>query len=506
MIKKITELIPFKSDLEKLLFHREFESLREKSSVGILGFALILLITFSALGFSVGSIDYLEKRMDNPLTDWLNVTIPDKSRDDAEAIIDTFAINSRKADFGLEEIMPFRNFSAELVNSKGNAPFCFGRSISATANPDLIDIIISGQNLIHLNIPDYKTEYENGGAVVVTEKLLERLGINLITSQKRIQAQIGESRIFLKIIAVVREIPSGYEGAEFLCSPKFQNYYEGASSIDLGRGVFNFISDFHDTQKITQTIDPNNEYEITLDESSEFIISDDIQHRKYKVRGTNKIYDRIGFVKKLSNSFPDNEFYPYYSFTTEDEDDEIIDNPENLTFIFSNWKNIREFKTFVDNNFPNLRIDMTDVKEKENFNLVSSLTTLLATFLFFFGILAVGALFYGILKNHLESNSSNLGTLKAFGLKSKKLNTLYLKVIAYFIGLSLFPAILIGIILHFLLPVMLQSTFGNETIFNFFNIFILLAIIFFVMLCYFILYLINTGILKKTPGDLIFGR
>lgn len=505
MIKYLIQFIPFRSDMEKILFERELDALKKESVAGILGLAIILLFTFLTLGVAVGSLDYLEKRMNNPMTNWLNVSINNENRSEVQRIMQYFNEEKKRTDFGLQKIIPFRNFIAEFVNLNGGAPFFFGRAISSEKDSSLIDMIISGENLIHLHESDYQYAFENRGAIIVTEKLLKQLGVHTTQSQKKIKVLIDQHFIFLNIIAVVRSIPSGYEGADFLCSPRFQNFYEASKTLDHSRGVFSFISDINNPIEIEHYLHNQRYEDAKVRLVSDFSLSTNQKHSLFNIHANIKGKDRLSILEILSENFPKNDFFLHYPFTTEYENNEIIDIPENLTFVFNNWEAITQFDFFVNEFFPLLKLDLAHVKEKENFNLVSKLTFILAIFLFTLGISSVGILLSGILKTHLQRNYSNIGIFQAFGWKRKNLNQFYLKVIAYFIGTSLIPAISIGIILHFSLPP-LMSIWNTESIFNFLNIYIFLAILFFASLCHIVLYIVNLGIIKKSPGDLIYQR
>ncbi|HKL03622.1 MAG TPA: hypothetical protein VJ911_08100, partial [Cryomorphaceae bacterium] len=65
-MKGFLKLLRLHSDYERLFFLNEYRTLLGKNS-RIIGFLIVILfLTFLALGYSIGSIQYLEKRMSNP--------------------------------------------------------------------------------------------------------------------------------------------------------------------------------------------------------------------------------------------------------------------------------------------------------------------------------------------------------------------------------------------------------------------------------------------------------
>ena len=66
-----------RSDFELIFFSNEYKALAGNNLRTILALFTILFFTFLALGFAIGSLENLEKKMDNPFTNWVALPIFD---------------------------------------------------------------------------------------------------------------------------------------------------------------------------------------------------------------------------------------------------------------------------------------------------------------------------------------------------------------------------------------------------------------------------------------------
>jgi hypothetical protein len=65
----------FFKDFERIFFIREYTALAGRNQKVLITLAIILFFTFLALGFAYGSLANLEKKMNNPYTNWVDLPI-----------------------------------------------------------------------------------------------------------------------------------------------------------------------------------------------------------------------------------------------------------------------------------------------------------------------------------------------------------------------------------------------------------------------------------------------
>ena len=107
----------------------------------------------------------------------------------------------------------------------------------------------------------------------------------------------------------------------------------------------------------------------------------------------------------------------------------------------------------------------------------------------------------------------NIGTFKAFGLDSKTLQRIYLKVIFQVIlmsmGIAMFVSWMFGYFGGMRLFLMAFGTDNLEKGQNYFLLYewwTLISVVLILLISYIVLSFTARRILKKTPGDLIYNR
>ncbi len=198
-------------------------------------------------------------------------------------------------------------------------------------------------------------------------------------------------------------------------------------------------------------------------------------------------YDLSGF---------ENEFYSY----------------DNLSVNFTSLDRIREFSSFLFE-LKNLKIDMSQIESKENYNFVSKLTIFISGFLVIFSVISIILFLSNLIKVHINKIKPNLGTFKAFGLSNPVIVRIYsilsLGFLLYAIVIALGISLLIGEtgLFRFLFRVSGTVIDENSSYFDLLTdikTYIALAAIVLVSLV--VLPWNIWKMLDKTPGDLIYKR
>jgi len=508
MLQLYKYLTKINSEFRSFFFNRELSSLQNKTTKGVLLLAIVFGLSLIAISFSVGGMNFLNERMDNPLTNWLNVVVNSNNYKQLDELKDYFKADSVKQRFNLRFVEDYKSFPIYFMQVGGGEYRGWGRSISSNRNKTLLDAILQSKNCEQQILPrgaDFDQHYAETGGLVLTKSFLEELGYDAPMQVRRIPVYLeaANKKIWVKVLAIVKEIP-GRAGMKlhFICSPKFYNFYDKPGTLPDRSVHLQFIS----SESQDQITDLLYQYDATLAlkiEQRPYEVTNDETHYQYLVRAKKGRLEQDTISNFLEKKLP--FFSRFYEWTSENKPDRLVGGdttPDNVSFVFQDWREIRSFKSFMQQRFDDFPISLLQVEEKENFNLVSGLTSGLAFFLFGFSLLSTGIFIYNLLYSHLKDNSSNLGTLKAFGLDNLLLRQTYLKIVGWFLLKALVPAIILTLLIGFTFQLLID----DYQVFSFFNPYVFLAIAMIVGFSMLITQWTIKTILRHSPGDLIYQR
>jgi len=510
MLQLYKQLTKINTEFRSFFFDRELFSLQHRTTRGILLLTTVFLLSLVAISFSVGGIKFLNERMDNPLTNWLNVVVNSNNYEQLGTLQTYFESDSIKNNFNLKLVEDYKSFPIYFQHDNGGEYRGWGRSISHNRNPTLLAALLQPENYEQEIMPfgeEFNNYYSEMGGLIITKTFLKELGYESVEKVRKIPIFLEAANnkiIWVDILGIVKEIP-GREGMNmhFICSPKFYNFYDKPGQMRDGSRHFSFISKVTDEANLLAIVQKNHtDLALKIDKEPFEIISGQT-HLKYTIKPREGNLKKEALSSNLQKELP--FFSRFYKWTSENKPDRLTGgdtSPDNVSFVFKDWRQIRRFKAFMQKEFDDFQISLLQVEEKENFNLVSRLTSGLAFFLFGFALLSTGIFIYNLLHAHLKENSSNLGTLKAFGLDNELLKSTYLKIVGWFLLRTLSPAIILTLIIGLLF----QLFIGEYQVFSFFNPFVALAIIIIIGFSIMITRWTIGHILKHPPGDLIYQR
>lgn len=506
MRRIISILLNIKGDFQNLFIFNEFEELTGKSRSGIITLTVILTLTFLALGFAIGGINYLKEKMDDPFTNWVNLQVENSYRDKVVPIQLEMEEDSMKSKFMLNNIGQYNLERCPVINEYDGEEYNLKlRTIDFEDN--LLTEILSARkgNVVSGYKYQEGTELEiEKCGVIIKESTLIDLGYENVQEVKRIAIKIDDYVIFPEVTAVVKEIPNL---ADFIVSSHFYrlifssfdetNFINTATSNRL-----EVLTSSRDEGKIDSEI-----REILADYDVGSTGMDSLETQVDVVKTIATVYfqdyykprqlDTIFSLLKENSALQFNRFTSWECNVGRDFD---ISDPYYISFNFNQLDKVRDFKNYLDDRYQ-VVISMDQVEQKENFALVSRLTGFISLILFGFSILSIVFYVNSLLRTHLEKIKMNLGTLKAFGLNNQFLTSSYLKIILTFIGIS----IVIAFILCAIWDLIEGNLFANSY-FDVFNWKILLAIIVIILTALVTSQRTIRKTLMKTPGDLIYNR
>ena len=499
-----------------------------KKKLNLSAFLILFILTagFLAIGFANGSLGDLAKKMSDPFVNWLDVELTDKYRYQPDKITNKLKEPGNFEKFSISQISRFSQFSILIHDEKlQGSRFLKGRTISLN---DEILAKLTGEKFL-VKGSGFTSEKDIG--LIVTESFFQKyhynensLFIKLIYSSENEEDKI----IPIPIKAVVKELPGDND---FLATDYFK--YELYHSR-------NFPQPFNPyrTERLL-IFAPVNEDEsfVLLDSLDVFLrkntggifLSDPQTYKEsYKtghvlaVNFNNKY--SLNQIDSIFSVVQKNEIFKKYSFTQfyrtnfdNRSKAEIIH--DNLSINLNDIDNVFQLKEFLLSEF-NISLDIARVELLNNFYKVKKITIALSWTIIFFAIFSVNIFVFFYLYISLYKQRIHLGSLKAFGLTSKRLSKFYIHKMMNFLmrilGISLISSIVLGyagfvkLIWQIFTGMKTESLYFKlvdfQNIWDVKNLSMPIFVILLIIGTYFSLKIAGNRILSYSPGDLVKDR
>lgn len=525
MKKRWIEMISGKvhPDFFNLFLLKEGKELLGKKYKNFWILLTILFGTFLTIGFANGSLEYLQKKMSDPFVNWVSVNVP-FGRSNVQIIIDQLQTPEIQQRYELDTITGYFELMLQLTGpEKNNSRLYKGRSISSQS--PIQQQVLSGKNFVW----GRKKIYENDYGLILTHDIFEELGYDKNSSVVFMSLSISDSlklNVPVPIIAIVEELPGL---ADFAFTPYF--YYQrnfvspNPFKIDKyktinfsvktrGNEIEKQIDQLQDSMfSMLSTSSFNEEFgpRVYIDKDSIYTnggLKAEISFFPEPDQADLKaIYDEIIESKQL-NKFKLSRIYDFNFYH--------IQNINQIEFhllsvYFKDLNNIRAFKDYLKLEH-DMEIDMSLIEAKENYNFISRLTRIISVILIAFSIFSLSLFISNVFVRHVEKIGMNLGTFKAFGLDNKVLKKIYLLLMFVLllsaIIISLILAWILGElgIINLILSILDYKLENNQDFFNLGSYWTLLFVVIILTALFVFLNRITNTQLRKTPGDLIYGR
>ena len=508
------KLIGIRSDFEGLFFKNEYLTLSRQSSSGMLTLVVILLLTFLALGFSIGGLEYLDEKMNNPYTNWLDIQINSETREHVPEIEEFF---DKQENLKIFDIKNYGKYRISFERLKHEAPLRYEthqfKYRTFEPNSDIVKRILeveSGNVVVkHFEEEDISEFLSNSCGIIITQEALERfLGCINYETQKLIRLDLDDKDIYLPILAVVKQLPNR---CDFACTPRMLNMLDRplheTNFIDNRLGTSNivkFVADIDDIPGIESSLrEEFPDMRINKLKNSAFDINSQEEHFLYEVIMLDYLEyrDRDSILMNIKAMDLNNgKIVSAYYETNCPNKFNYIESPTYMAFNFEELLNVRHFQDTMKSMF-NIEVSMSQVEAKENFALVSRMTYFISIVLFGFSLASIVFYVDSLLKTHLQKVKTNLGTLKAFGLTNKFLVNSYIKIVFTFLVLSIIFAYVISVLFD-----IGESILRSETYFNLMNWQLYVAIGLIILFSLYKSLRTISKILSDTPGNLIYNR
>ncbi|MFN0030906.1 MAG: ABC transporter ATP-binding protein [Flavobacteriales bacterium] len=517
----------------KKLFHtNEYRVLAGVKKRNLIVFTALLALTLLAIGFANGSLQYLEKQMNNSFVNWVTLQIPASRSGDAKDLEAALMKSDVRDQYSIKSVSTYSlNYGVQILNKKEDR----GRRVRArdvNAKRDyLLPEIVRDNNKVK-----GENFRENDLSVIVTTKLLEDFGydpdadeILMVYDTSHVDMQSPPLHVPLYIRAIVREIPGKFQ---MLVTNDFSHALNDDQVYDLrnsANGITYYIkADKETASKFADDLKQCIERMQTSDLSAS--VYDIVEHTQTSNVGYNIDIVFNGYDIDLATNGQLNQsilqsdimkkwqgvakrIYDYsadYSFQTPDDPSDDV-----ISINLSNLDNIRNFQNYIANEFNRdgdigiFELDPGLVKEKENYNFMSYVVLIICWIVIVLGVLSLALYIYNVLGTHLNKIKMNLGTLMAFGLSASNTSNIYMRIVIRFVLLALCMALLASIAIGYSLSFLFSFLFVLESDVQYFQLLHLntwIALVLILATSLLVAKFTMRKILDRTPGDLIYNR
>lgn len=476
----------------------EFKLIAGKLYLNLVIVALIFLLSLLTIGLGKGVTQYLEQKMKDPFIRFVDLQIPASAAGFEWQSLNKDTLRKR---FNYSAIEPvffrFMNFRTKKGTVSGKA-----RKIKTSS--EFYKYLSSNAGVFITN-PLKSTFSNKGYGVIVTQKFINDLNYNFRkTPFIKYQVKVGNNRHFipLPIAGVVKKLP---------------NYTDLLISKKLEKAIVNK----NQVLAVDQSVHRNYLRIYTEAESEKITKLQEKGFRKVAQSdvafGDGQILEKTGIAtlssefEQAKNMLNDNCLRLYNLDRSFAGKFEYRPSEDFVTFPFNNLDSVYAFNEYLMNNTKSdLRLNMSTIESKENFQLFNQISRFLSFSLIVFSILVVILFVTNVILAHIERNKKNLGTLKAFGLPNISIVLVYTLIAGLMVLIAFAIAIgvsyLIGNPLLDLLTQFMELNVERGSIaFQLYSIWIILG--FFILIPIIVLFnrLFKT-LSNQTPGDLVFGR
>jgi len=515
-------------DYFKLFALREGKVLLGKHWSTLWLLSAVLTVTFLAIAFSNASMKYLSDKMNDPFIRWMD--IPNQSEGDLEGLSSALADPDNMALFDYSGFQSDYYWAVMFFGKDPRTIEFFRGRFFQDMHTDLMSAILDKENLVDdCCIADFASLPEDYVGVILTKDALNRLGYEKAPAFIEIQGyspgadtlgftvtQDGFARIPLPVTAVVRRLPSNVD----FVAPQFlrqqldnDNKYPFnlSANPEYARSLHYFVPETIDYDTFKEALREAGEKGMSvspfLDEFSFYKpeLASHVPGDYISLIGTYNqlIPEEVAAVDSaILKVWGDRGVKRVFDYSFSDY---TIHEKAYISVYFNTLAHVREFDSFVNDDY-HIKVDMSQVNAKENFNAVSVMAAILSGAIIVFAITCIILFIVNLLQSYFQKVQRNIGTFKAFGISNHRLTFVYVLIV----GSAILGAILIALGLTSLLQGGLDA-FGilKEGAYSYLSLWgtkTTMSIVIILAVSVLTVYIVMEHLLRQTPGDLIYDR
>ena len=513
----------------KLLAQRESKVVLGKYYSNMWILAIVFIATFVSIAFSNGSMIYLEEKMNDPFTNWVDIPRDSDNRnfEDFKSVLEKKEICDK---FSIKRVQYDNYLSLNIFNQEcSTTHYLRCRYFGDMDSTDIVNAIFTDDNIVNGCRIDRNFQTKNSLGVIMTLDAILRLGysadslptfINYCAANKDADKRFGIELYHKKyipmplpVLAVVKRLPSNLD---FIASSRL--FY------DISNQVFELKEHPEYIENILFSVKKG--YENTFKKKLEALeLPDGVPavstlpvvkgaHDNVKNWRDDELfqvyfgYDRlpdsfyISISKEIELACDANAVKHIYGYVETTDPPSIGDF---LSVTFSSLDAIRAFEKFAKDNF-DVRIDMSLVNSKENFNAVSVMANILSWAMIIFSIICIVMFIVNMLQSYFQKVKRNMGTFKAFGINSTELIRVYVMIMLAIVLIAIAIALGVSWFAEIIMPCFGFVKEGGFNYLSLWNEKTLWSICIIILSTIVTVCIVMRRLLKQTPGDLIYDR
>lgn len=515
----------------QLLIKRESKEVLGKHYINLWLLTLVLTAMFISIAFSNGSLDYLSYKMNDPFTNWVNISNGYGSSEFSrfQSAIETPEIQQH---YGFTDVQADKQFSLTFVGANGRQHYLQNRFFGSL-NSDLVKAILSEDNVVGGCAMPFDRITDTTVGFIITEDVLRKLGYtpdNIPAYIDHLSPSEGADSLGVNLIdgqfalapvpllGVVKRLPGNMDmiAARYF----FEQYNDDSkypfdlNKIDYQRSLLFFadasvseddllaaaVAAAPDSLKQAITIardqygsfrqieawKEGNIYALYIDNINTL----PVQAVQEIAAGVATAYDGRADVKRIFDYDSSEHRLPEYDF---------------LSVNFSSLDSIRAFEAYAKDGF-NVQIEMSQVNAKENFNAVSVMANILSWAMIVFSMVCIIMFIINMLQSYFQKVKRNIGTFKAFGISSASLVSVYALIIVLIVVAATVISLCVSWIVQEVLPLLGVMKDGEFNYLSLWSLKTVWSTVIVIVATLATVKLVMGRLLHSTPGDLIYDR
>lgn len=521
------------SDYFKLFIKREGKVVLGKRLSTVWLLLTVMSMTFTAIAFSNGSMEYLAFKMDDPFTLWVDIKNDGTFSDNQITGLGyddlLFDINRDENKLLYHYIASEEDYESRFNfwKADGENPLTLKGRFFENVSTQLFEKILEKNNIVNGWGIQYKNLPEETIGFIITMEALGKLGyvdapsyLNLYSyssgaDEYGIDLNEREyAKSPLPVLAVVKQLPGN---VDFISTTLFYGRESNPGTDD----PFNMANEFYGESLhyfVPYDVDLE-QFRLDFDEAvrdicvdGEYSFNDSFYYdsqRSFKegnyisleTDGFDFIsYDAISQIhSSLMHKYEKLDVHRLYEYDY--GKDGSLERGGYLSVNFVDLERIPEFVDFLSEY--NVKMEMSQYNAKMNFNVLNKLSWVLSIAMIIFSIFCIVLFIVNLLQSYFQKVKRNLGTFKAFGMSNNELMVIYMSIVSSIVVMSIAMALLVVSVVQVILPQRPEGSFGYLSLWCPLT---LVSVAFIIAASLMTVFLVIRNLLKKTPGDLIYDR